>query len=92
VTPEQYRQFTCNRCGVCCEDIRRLVVQTRPQIAGQSHRLPTSTRLGLLPEIWTTIAERVAKGEPLRKLGREFGGSHECIRRTARGVEKCNQH
>jgi Fe-S-cluster containining protein len=22
VTPEQYRQITCNRCGLCCEDIR----------------------------------------------------------------------
>ncbi|MHB8574717.1 MAG: YkgJ family cysteine cluster protein [Dehalococcoidia bacterium] len=22
VTPEQYRTITCNRCGVCCEDIR----------------------------------------------------------------------
>ena len=22
VTPEQYRAITCNRCGVCCEDIR----------------------------------------------------------------------
>jgi Fe-S-cluster containining protein len=24
VTPEQYRQISCNRCGVCCEDIRSL--------------------------------------------------------------------
>ena len=24
VTPEEYRAITCNRCGVCCEDIRSL--------------------------------------------------------------------
>jgi Fe-S-cluster containining protein len=24
VTPAQYRQITCNRCGLCCEDIRSL--------------------------------------------------------------------
>src|SRR5438874_11397418 len=22
VTPDEYRAITCNRCGVCCEDIR----------------------------------------------------------------------
>ena len=74
VTPKGVGHHTCHH-------LYRLVGQPEPQ--GQPCRLPAITKFGLPQNVWTVIAARVAAGESLRSLGREYGVSQECIRRVA---------
>jgi hypothetical protein len=48
-----------------------LVIPVQPCAGGNSRRLTASSRLGLPPELWTTVAARATAGESLRALGRE---------------------
>ena len=43
--------------------------------------IPTNTRLRIPPYLWPELAER-HKTESLRQLAKEYGVSHEAIRRT----------
>ncbi len=46
-----------------------------------------TSKLALPVLAWPAIAARVTAGESLRALAREYGVSHECIRRAARAME-----
>ena len=65
-----------------CHHLYRLVGQPEPR--DRSRRLTAFAKLGLPMDVRPVIAARVAAGESLRALGREYGVSHECIRRAAR--------
>ncbi len=53
-------------------------------VPGRSRCLTSSNRIALPLAHWPLITARVSAGESLRALGREYGVSHECIRRIAR--------
>lgn len=57
------------------------------QFLGRSRRLTAVSRTALPPSEWSTIAARVVGGESLRALAREYGVSHECIRRMWRTAQ-----
>jgi hypothetical protein len=61
-----------------------LVLPFRPQPRGRSRRVTALGKVALPPSLWPEIAARVWTGESLRSLAREYGVSHECIRRSAR--------
>jgi len=61
----------------------RLASAWHTQRAGWSRRLTATGRLALPLSLRPIVQERAAAGESLRALAREYGVSHECIRRTA---------
>jgi DNA invertase Pin-like site-specific DNA recombinase len=69
----------------------RLYLTTSVSPAGVCHGRANghARRLAALPkthvplELWPIIAQRYTDGTPLRPLAREYGVSHECIRRIA---------
>jgi hypothetical protein len=67
--------------GRTSENFFRLVVRSRPPVAGLSRRLLVPSRRAVPATVWPIVAARVARGESLRALGREYGVSRECIRR-----------
>ena len=62
-----------------CHHLYRLVGQREP--SDRSRRFTAAVKLGLPTEAWPLIAARVAAGKSLRTLAREYGVSHETIRR-----------
>ncbi len=53
------------------------------QVLGRSRRLTSVSNTAVPIALWPVVAARVAAGESLRALGREYGVSHECVRRIA---------
>ena len=51
------------------------------QVLGRSRRLTSASKTTVPLALWPLVAARVAAGESLRALGREYNASHECIRR-----------
>ncbi len=64
----------------------RLVTTFHRHRAGRTRRLTSISKLALPQSLWPSVASRVAAGESLRALRREYGVSHECIRRMAQAV------
>lgn len=62
------------------------VVRNRT-VCAPSRRLTAAGKLALPQAVWPTLAARVAAGESLRALGREYGVSRECIRRIATAAQ-----
>ena len=62
----------------------RMVTTFQRRRAGRSRRLTSLRKLGVPQSLWPAVASRLRAGESLRMLAREYGVSHECIRRTAR--------
>ena len=69
-----------------CHLYRLAIPLPRPN-GNASGRLTVIDRVALPRDLWPTIAARVAAGESLRVLGREYGTSHESIRRLARSAD-----
>ena len=40
------------------------------------------------PSAWATVLQRVEQGEPLRHIARDYGVSHETVRRVLRVADK----
>jgi hypothetical protein len=70
-----------------CHHLYRLAAGASQRTAGESCRLTAASRLGLPSNMWPDVAARVVAGESLRQLGRQYGVSHECIRRIAQAVQ-----
>jgi hypothetical protein len=69
-----------------CHHLYRLI-GTQPEPTGASQRLASEARRGVPSSIRRVLAARVAAGESLRSLAREYGVSYETIRRARRAAE-----
>jgi len=56
------------------------------RVSGRARRLTSRTKLALTSSLRPINGARVAVGESLRALAREYGVSHECIRRISLAV------
>ena len=59
----------------------RMVATFHRRVGGRSRRIPAVGKLALPLSVQPVIGARVAAGESLRAVAREYGVSHECIRR-----------
>ena len=60
----------------------RLVATFLRRVGGRTRHLTPVSKLALPTTARLAVAARVAAGESLRALAREYGVSHECIRRV----------
>jgi Fe-S-cluster containining protein len=80
VTPAEYRQITCNRCGLCCEDIR-------------SYDSPEAVARKIGDPELTEDRRRFLSGlEPVEPVGQAWRYRCRHFARNAEGLGCCTIH